>query len=55
MICEILGHFLNTLTTDNRYFLPNSEKLAQPIQMQLHKKQITIDSFCQWYCQKALQ
>ena len=38
VICEILGHFVNTLTADDKYYLRNSEKLLKPIQMQLSKK-----------------
>ena len=39
VICEILGHFVNTLTPDDKYSLRNSEPLLQPIQTQLSKKQ----------------
>ena len=39
VICEILGLFVNTLNTDVKYFLRNSENLLQPIQKQLSKKQ----------------
>ena len=35
---EILGLFSNTLTADDKYFLPNREKLPQPKQLQLSKK-----------------
>ena len=38
VICEIVGLFVNTLTTDDKYFLLNSENLGQPIQMQLSDK-----------------
>ena len=37
VICEILGVFVNTLTTDNKYNLRNCEKLRLPIQMQLFR------------------
>ena len=36
----ILGHFVNTLTINDKYSLPNSENFPQLIQMQLSKKQI---------------
>ena len=39
VICEILGHFVNTLTPDDKYSLRNIEPLLQPIQTQLSKKQ----------------
>ena len=37
VICKILGLPVNTLTTDDKYFLFNRENLTQPIQMQLSK------------------
>ena len=40
IICEILGHFVNTLTTNGKYSLPNSEILLQSIQMKLYKERI---------------
>ena len=39
MICKILGWLVNTLTTDDKYYLLSSDNLTQPIQMQLSKKQ----------------
>ena len=41
VISEILGLFLNTLTTDEKYSLRNSENLSESIKMQLSKKQKT--------------
>ena len=38
VMCEVLGLFVNTLSADDKYSLCNSEKLPQPIQMQLSKK-----------------
>ena len=38
-ICEFLGLFINTLTSDNKYFICNKENLRQAIQIQLFKKQ----------------
>ena len=38
VISAVLGHFVNTLTPDYNYSLPNSENFPQPIQMQLSKK-----------------
>ena len=40
VICEILGHFVNLLSADDKYFRRNSENIPQTIQMQLPKKQI---------------
>ena len=39
VVSEILGLFVNTLAADDKYSLPNSENLWQPIEMQLSKKQ----------------
>ena len=39
VISEILGLFVNKLTADDKYSLGTKENLAQPIQMQLSKKQ----------------
>ena len=39
VICEFLGHFLNTLTADDKYSLRNSANLSQPIQVELYKQQ----------------
>ena len=44
-IFEILGLFFNTLNADDKYCLRNSEKLRQPIQMQLSKKQNIFPQF----------
>ena len=46
VICEILGHFVNTLTADDKYSLCNTELLLQPIQMQLSKKEKIFRIFC---------
>ena len=45
MICEILGHFVNTLTADDKFSLPNIDNLPQPIQMQFSKKRIIFSQF----------
>ena len=45
MTCKIFGLFLNTLTSDDKYSLLNSDNLTQPIQMQLSKKQKTFSEF----------
>ena len=41
VIHKILRLFLNTLTNDDKHYLLNGDKLTQPIQMQLSKKQKT--------------
>ena len=46
VICEILEHFVNTLTADDKHSLCNSELLLQPIQMQLSKKENFFRIFC---------
>ena len=38
MTFEILGLFVNTLTANDTYFLPNKENLPQPIEM--HRRQV---------------
>ena len=40
VIYEIPGYFVNILTVDDKYSLPNSENLPKPIQLQLSKKRI---------------
>ena len=45
VISEILGLFVNTMTADDEYSVPNSEKLPQPIQMQLSKKEKCFGQF----------
>ena len=42
VIWEILGHFVNALTADDKYSLCNSENLLQLIQMQLPRKLKTL-------------
>ena len=39
VLCDILGYFVDTMTANDKYSLPNSANLRQPIQMQLCKKQ----------------
>ena len=34
VIYEIPGYFVNILTVDDKYSLPNSENLPKPIQLQ---------------------
>ena len=41
MILKILKLFVNTLTVDDKYSLPNRDNLEPPIQMQLSQKQKT--------------
>ena len=45
VICEIMGHSVNTLTANDKYSLLNSENLQQPIQMQLSKERISFSEF----------
>ena len=37
VIFEILGLWINTMTTDNKYYIGYAENLLRPIQMQLPK------------------
>ena len=45
VISKILTVFVNTLTADDKYSLCNSEKIQQPTEMQLTKKQKTFSQF----------
>ena len=45
-ISQILGLFANTLTTDEKYSLHNTENLQQPIQIQLPRK---ANFFCELF------
>ena len=45
VICEILGHFVNSLTAGDKYTLRNNENLLQPIQMILSRKEKTFSEF----------
>ena len=45
VICEILGPFVNTYTTHDKYSLRNNDKLLQTSQMKLSKKQKTFNHF----------
>ena len=44
MISEILGLFINTLTTDNKSFLGNKKNFYHPIQMKLCKCFLYVDT-----------
>ena len=45
VISKFLGLFLNTFTADDKYSLGYIEKLPQPTQMQLSRKQKTFSGF----------
>ena len=45
MICKILGLFVKTLITDNRYSFHIRDNSTEPIQMHLSKKQKTFSHF----------
>ena len=42
---EILGVFVNTLTADGNYLVPDCENFQLPIQMQLSEKRKTFSQF----------
>ena len=48
-IWKTLRLFVNTLTTDDKYSLLNSDNLTQPIQMQLSQKQKFFLNFCVYF------
>ena len=58
VICKILEHFVNTMTADTKYSLPNSENLLESIPIQLSKKRIIlfflIFFFYSWYLYQFL-
>ena len=41
----MLTLFFNTLTTDDKHYLHNTDKLTEPIRMQLSQKQKTFSEF----------
>ena len=45
MVCEIVGHFANTFTANDKNYLPNRENLLQSIQMHLSKKWLIFSEF----------
>ena len=45
MICKISELFFNTLTADEKYTLLDRDKLTQPTQMQLSRKQKLFSQF----------
>ena len=45
VICEILGHCVNTLTADDKYSVRNSENLPEPIQISLSKIENSFRNF----------
>ena len=45
VLAEILGVFVNTLTADGNYLVPDCENFQLPIQMQLSEKRKTFSQF----------
>ena len=45
MIQKTIRLFVNTLTLDDKHYLPNRDNLTQPIQIQLSQKQKTLSEF----------
>ena len=45
LTCQILGPFVNTLTTDEKYPLPNRENLTIPIQVKLSQNEKSFSEF----------
>ena len=45
MICKILGFFVNTFNTDDKYSLLSRDNVKQPVQIQFSKKQKTYSQF----------
>ena len=53
-IHQILGLFVDILTTDDKYSLLNKDNLTQPIQMQLSKKQKTFSEVFSAFLESTL-
>ena len=53
-ICKLLRNFINTLTTNDKYFLLNTDKLTQQIQMQLSQKRKTSSQFFSEFLKSSL-
>ena len=49
VICKILQLFVNILTASHKFSLLNRDKLTQPIQMQLSKKEKVFSEFFQHF------
>ena len=45
MICKILGLFVNTLTADDKYSVPNRDNLMEPIHIKLSGKEKAFPQF----------
>ena len=45
MIRKILRLFVNTLTVNDKHYLPNRDNLTQPIQIELSQKQKIFSEF----------
>ena len=45
MIQQILRHFVNTLTVDDKHYMLNRDNLTEPIQKPLPQKQKTFSQF----------
>ena len=54
VICEISRLFPNTLSADGKYSLVNTDKLTQPIQMELSQKQKTFCDFFSSFVKSSL-
>ena len=50
MIYQILRHFVNTLTADDKHFLLNRNNLTPPIEMELSRKKKTFSPFFFFFC-----
>ena len=54
VVSETLLLFVNTLTADDKYFVCIRQKLLQPTQMQLSKKQKIVSHFFVQFLKSAL-
>ena len=49
VICQILGRFVKTLATNNKFCLRNTKVLPQTMQMELPKEQVTFLHFLLYF------
>ena len=54
VLCNILGHFVNTLSEDDKYCLLYKDNLLQPIQILLSQKQKTFSEFFSAFLKSTL-
>ena len=54
VVCDILRHFVNTLTADDKYSLRNSGILLEQIKIQLSKKHVLLFEYFSLFLKSTL-